>query len=74
MLDFAAAVFLGNLMTASFVWGFLQFNKHDYQAPWLAYAGCLMPIGFALLCVLATEGLPPQFDALALQQDAGSPR
>lgn len=66
-MDFAniiAAVFAGNVLAVGFVWGMLQFHKHDYRAPWLAYSAVLMPLMFCLLVWIATDGLPHQFDAL----------
>ncbi|WP_434286309.1 hypothetical protein [Celeribacter sp. SCSIO 80788] len=51
LLDFAAAVLIGNLLTLCVVWGFQQFNKHDYKAPWLAYAAFLMPTLFIISSV-----------------------
>lgn len=67
MLDFAAAVFLGNVLTACFVWAVVQFNRHDYRAPWLAYAAFLLPLGFALISVLLTEHQLALPAALALR-------
>lgn len=67
MLDFAAAVFLANVLTVCFVWACVQFHRHDYKAPWLAYAAFMFPIVFLLLSLALTGELPPQFDALALQ-------
>lgn len=66
-LDFAAAVFAGNAMTAAFLWGCFQLHKHDYKAPWLAYAAFIMPLGFFLISLSLTEGLPLQSGALAAQ-------
>lgn len=66
----AAGVFLGNVMTLGVVWSVQQFNKHDFRAPWLAYGVFLVPVLFFLSVVVSTEGLPPQFDALAPQQSA----
>lgn len=74
MLDFAAAVFAGNILTVIFVWGCFQFHKHDYKAPWLAYAAFTFPLLFLLTSVVATEGLPPQFDALATPRSAALDR
>lgn len=68
--DFAAAIALGNIGTLSFLWGCVQFHRHDYKAPWLAYAAFLFPLFFILASVIATEGLPPHFDALGLQSFA----
>lgn len=67
LLDFAAAIFLGNVLVVCFVWGCVQFHRHDYKAPWLAYAAFLFPIAFLFLSLAITGELPPQFDALALQ-------
>lgn len=66
-LDLALAVFLGNAVTLAFAWSCSQFYRHDYKAPWLAYAAFLMPVLAVIGALLVTEGLPPQFDALALQ-------
>lgn len=70
MLDIAAAVLIGNMFTALFIWGMIQFSRYDYQAPWPAYGAALAPILFAVICVVSWEikttgGLPPPFDALA---------
>ena len=65
MLDFAAAIFLGNIMTLAFVWGCVQFHRHDYNAEWLAYAATLMPMIFFAIVLYTTEGLPPPLAALA---------
>lgn len=65
--DFVAAFFAGNILTLAFVWGCVQFHRHDYKAPWLAYSAVLIPLLYMVAAVISTEGLPPQFDALALQ-------
>lgn len=65
--DLWADVFLGNVLTLSFLWGFVQFHRFDYKAPWLAYTAVLMPLGFFLLSVISTEPMPPWLDALASQ-------
>lgn len=67
MFDVAASVMLGNLLTLCVVWAIVQFHRHDYKAPWLAYAAFMMPLLFLLASVVLTEGLPPQFDALVLR-------
>ncbi len=54
--DIAAGVFLGGVLTVCFVWACFQFHKHDYSAPWLAYAGFLMPLLFAVLSLVPIEG------------------
>lgn len=64
LFDFASAVAIGNLLTASVWWAITQFNKHDYNAPVSAYLAFFVPILFVLASVAITEGLPPQFDAL----------
>lgn len=70
MLDFAFAVFAGNLITLAFVWGCVQFHRHDYRAPWTAYVATLLPMLLLGLAIIVTEGLPPQFDAIAPRQSA----
>lgn len=62
-----SAFFLGNVLTLAFVWACVQFHRHDYKAPWVAYAAFLMPLLYLAGGIYLTEGLPPQFDALALQ-------
>ena len=62
-----ASVLLANLLTLSFVWGCVQFHRHDYKAPWIAYAAFLFPLIFLIGGMIVTEGLPPQFDAIALR-------
>lgn len=65
MFDIASAVFLGNLLTAAHIWGWVQFHRHDYKAPWTAYGAFIMPVLFMAASIITAEGLPPQFDALA---------
>lgn len=59
--------FLGNVMTLAFVWGCVQFHRHDYKAPWVAYAAFVFPLLYAMAGIYLIEGLPPQFDAIALR-------
>ena len=61
----AGALFVANLLTLAFIWGCVQFHRHDYKAPWLAYAATLMPMLYMIGSLIVTEGLPPQFAALA---------
>ena len=67
MTGLAASIFLGNALTLSVVWAFSQFNKHDVNAPWLAYAAFLIPVLFMLAGLISTGEVPPQFDALMPQ-------
>lgn len=71
-MDFAASILLGNILTVCFIWGCVQFHRHDYRAPWLAYAAFLFPLAFLSISVAITEGMPPQFDAIAPLQSAAS--
>lgn len=52
--DLAVAVFIGNMMTLAAFYSLREFSKHqDFKdAPWLAFAGWLLPIGFALLALI----------------------
>ena len=70
MIDFAMAVFMGNAVTIAFAWGFHQFHKYDYKAPWVAYAAFLIPLFMLAASLYLTGEHPPQFDALAPQQSA----
>lgn len=65
-IDTASAVMLGNFGILIFGWACLQFHKHDYKAPWTAYAAFLIPLFYVVASALTIEGLPPQFDALAI--------
>jgi len=47
--DVALAVALGNVIAAAMLASLWQFHKHDYNAPWVAYAGFLMPLAFIML-------------------------
>ncbi len=62
-----ADVLLGNVMTLSILWAMTQFHKHDYKAPWLAYAAFLLPVAFFVLSLIATGQVPAQFAAQALR-------
>lgn len=65
ILDLAAAVFIGNCLTAAFVWAVIQFNKHDENAPWFVYAAFIFPVLFALVSLYLTGLTPPHLDAIA---------
>lgn len=62
-----AGVLIGNILTLCVVWSMVQFHRHDYKAPWLAYAAFLIPAIMLAGEIISTAGLPPQFDALASQ-------
>lgn len=64
MLDLAASVFLGNVLTLCVVWACVQFHRHDYRAPWLAYAAFAWPLIFLGISVYLTEGPSSPLDAL----------
>lgn len=70
MIDFAMAVFMGNVATIAFAWGFHQFHKHDYKAPWVAYAAFLMPLFMLMASLYVTGERPPMFDVSEPQQSA----
>lgn len=55
---YVTAVSLGNIMTLCVVWGAVQFHRHDYHAPWLAYAAFCLPLVLIAISVYLTEGLP----------------
>jgi hypothetical protein len=74
MTAIIAGVFVGNVLTVCFVAAIIQFQRHDYRAPWVAYAGFLMPLAFAAAVLASTEGLPPQFDAVAPRQSVAQSR
>lgn len=59
----AAAVFFGNILTLCVLGAFIQFQRHDYKAPWLAYAGFLIPLAIFLLSISTIVAWPPYLDA-----------
>lgn len=63
----ACAVFVGNAMTAAFLWSCVQFHKHDTRAPWPAYAGFLMPLLMGIGALYLTGERLPFLGALAAQ-------
>lgn len=63
-----AALFAGNVLTLAFVWGCVQFHRHDYKAPWLAYAAFAMPLLYLIGSLVVTEVLPPLHAASSLPQ------
>ena len=70
-LDFhavVAALFAGNALTLAFVWACVQFHRHDYKAPWLAYAAFSMPLLYLIGALVVTEVFPPLHAASSLPQ------
>lgn len=57
-IDLAFAVFFGNAITIWFGAGLWQFHRHDYKAPWWAYAACLFPLLIVPSTLYLTEVLP----------------
>lgn len=64
-----AGVFIGNVLTAAFLWSMNKAAKFkdDRDIPWLVLAGLLLPIFFILGALFSAEGLPPFLGALAAQ-------
>lgn len=53
VMDFAAAVFIGNMMTAAALFSLREFDRDDWnEVPGLAYAGWLIPLAIALLALI----------------------
>lgn len=69
MLDFAAAVFIGNVITVIFVWGCHQASKvtHGKDLRWIAFAAIGLPLFFAISSLIIAGGLPPHLDAIVAQ-------
>lgn len=71
MIDFVAAVFAGNIMTLSFVWGMSRIDKfkpgEESEVPWLVYAALLLPLTFMILVLIANGWTPPILDAVAVR-------
>lgn len=57
LMDIAAGVLIGNLLTVWFVWGAYHFTKrHEENVPWSAYGSIFVPLGIAGLSALAASG------------------
>lgn len=70
MVDFIAAILGGNILTAMFVYGAVNFTKKEKQGEWswFDWGMIAFPIGFLVLALVSTEGLPPFLDAVASLQ------
>jgi hypothetical protein len=64
-----AGVFIGNVLTAAFLWSMSKAArfKDDREIPWLVLWGLLLPIVFVMGAMFTSEGPPPFLDALAAQ-------
>ena len=64
-----AGVFIGNVLTAAFIWAMSKAARFgdDRDIPWLVYAGLAAPIIFVLGAMLSAEGPPPFLAALVAQ-------
>lgn len=59
LMDIAAGVLIGNLLSAWFIWGAYHAAKRtDLDMPWLAYSAMLVPLGIAGLSLVAAGALP----------------
>lgn len=63
MLDLAAAVFIGNMLTALFLYGLMTASKSGKMTFGL-FACCAFPLLFALFSIYPIAGPPPWLDAL----------
>lgn len=65
ILDFAAAVLIGNLLTVSFVWGIMNSAKAKdmHGESWLVLAALGMPLIFLILSLLASGASTPLLDS-----------
>ena len=71
-IDFATAVFAGNLLTIWFGAGLWQIYKHDIKAPGWAFGALLIPLVFLATTLYLTEGPPPHLAAIAPQPASAS--
>lgn len=64
-----AGVFIGNVLTAAFLWSMSKAARFGDESdiPWIVYAGLAAPIIVVLGALLSSEGLPPFLAALAAQ-------
>lgn len=65
----AAGVFLGNILTAAFIWSMSRAAryKEDKEIPSLVLMGLALPIIFFLIALFSTGSLPPFLAALGPQ-------
>lgn len=67
IIDFASAIFIGNIMTASFLWGASRMARTEKPDSMLLFGSMLMPIAIALLSLSLTGLGPPFLDAIFVQ-------
>lgn len=60
LMNIAAGVLIGNLLTVWFVWGAYNFTKKkdETAVSWAAYGSVLAPLGIAILSLVASGALP----------------
>ena len=53
--EMIAAVFIGNVLTAAFLWAASRASryKEDKEIPWLVLGGLALPLAFVLLVIFA---------------------
>lgn len=58
-MTLAAAVMIGNMLTVWFVWGaYHAWKRAEEDIPWSAYGAMIVPLGIAVLSLLAAGALP----------------
>ncbi|MDK8874412.1 hypothetical protein [Paracoccus sp. SSJ] len=65
----AAGVFLGNILTAAFIWSMSRAARYkdEKQIPGLVFMGLLLPLAFMLLAFISAGARLPFLAALGLQ-------
>lgn len=59
LMDIAAGVLIGNLLSVAFVWGAYHASKRaDDDIPWSAYGAMAAPLGIGILALIASGALP----------------
>ncbi len=59
LMDIAAGVLIGNLLTVWFVWGGHHFSRRkEENVPWAAYGAILVPLAIAVLSLIGAGALP----------------
>jgi hypothetical protein len=69
--DVATGVLAGNLLTAMFIYGAIQFTKAESRGEWswFLWGCCVFPLGMLILGLAASSSKPPPFlDALSAQK------
>ena len=59
IIDTAAAVLIGNMLTVLFVWGaYHAFTRKEEDIPWSAYGAMILPVGIGIAGLVGAGAFP----------------